>query len=633
VSQTRIEEQDDPTNLVDRNNEMSVMLDHGMSISGHERHCVFLNTGADERAGERFACISAVSGLDFPDDGRGVSVVDWDHDGDQDLWISNRNAPRIRFLRNDTNSGHNFISLLLSGNGTTTNRDAIGARVEVVLAADDSTQSASAAATIPSSATESGPQELGEKKADRLMKTRRAGEGFLSQSSRWIHFGLGDATKIEKVTVRWPGGEIEEFANLKINNRYKLKQGNDQAAEIEEGPQHPLAASTPELPAPADRFRIPMVALVPMPNLPYIEPSGQTQPLLAAADGFLLINCWSSSCLPCLKELQEFTDRADELRNAGIHVLALCFDEPSSEKRLPEAAENLLKNMGFPFSTGQATFELGMGLNTIHNTLTATGGQLPVPTSFLVDASGRLSAIYKGPVSVDTLLEDVQHSSLPAWDRFRRAANLPGTVIENEVLEKALIKGDRLSRVRLAKHLDQLGWSEASSVQYENLATKLTDQEQRQAVLGNVFFEKGIDLAKRQKWTEAAAALQSSLDNQPDSAATHYNLGIVYQQLGQQKESREHYQQAIRIAPDLVSAHVNLARLLAKEKEWDQAAVHFKKVVLARPNDGNSHYNLGVALVKQDKWKEAAEHFQTALHIRPDFTQARVYLERIRDKQ
>ena len=218
-----------------------------------------------------------------------------------------------------------------------------------------------------------------------------------------------------------------------------------------------LASSVPELPSPADRFRIPMVALVPMPNLPYIEPSGQTQPLLAAANGFLLINCWSSSCLPCLKELQEFTDRADELRNAGLHVLALCFDEPSSEKRLPEAAENLLNNMGFPFSTGQATFELGMGLNTIHNTLTATGGQLPVPTSFLVDASGRLSAIYKGPVSVDTLLEDVQHSSLPAWDRFRRAANLPGTVIENEVLEKALIKGDRLSRVRLAKHLDQLG--------------------------------------------------------------------------------------------------------------------------------------------------------------------------------
>ena len=32
----------------------------------------------DERAGERFACVSAVSGLDVPDDGRGVSVVDWD---------------------------------------------------------------------------------------------------------------------------------------------------------------------------------------------------------------------------------------------------------------------------------------------------------------------------------------------------------------------------------------------------------------------------------------------------------------------------------------------------------------------------------------------------------------------------
>ena len=109
------------------------MLDHGMSISGHERHCVFLNTGKDSRAGEQFACVSAVSGLDFPDDGRGVSVVDWDHDGDQDLWVSNRNAPRIRYFRNDTQTGNHYITLRLIGNGVTTSRDAVGARVEVFL--------------------------------------------------------------------------------------------------------------------------------------------------------------------------------------------------------------------------------------------------------------------------------------------------------------------------------------------------------------------------------------------------------------------------------------------------------------------------------------------------------------------
>jgi tetratricopeptide (TPR) repeat protein len=463
----------------------------------------------------------------------------------------------------------------------------------------------------------------------KLVKTLRAGEGFLSQSSRWIHFGLGVATKIDKVTVHWPGGDVEEFTNLQINGRYKLKQGSKSVEEVKGEQQQPLASSAPELPAPADRFRIPMVALLPMPNLPYIASSGKTQPLLTVADGPLLINCWSTSCLPCLKELQEFTDRADELRSAGINVLALSLDESNSAGELTDASENILTKMGFPFSTGQATLELGMALNTIHNTLTATGGQLPVPTSFLVDASGRLTAIYKGPVSVDTLLEDIQHSSLPPWERFKRAANLPGTVIENEVLEKALVKGDHLSRVRLARHLDQLGWSNASSIQYEKLANKLTDSDQKQKVLGNIFFEKGVYLAEQRKWAEAEAALQLSLENQPDSERTHYNLGIVYQKLGQKTKAQQHYQQAISKDPNFVSAHLNLARLLAKEQEWNQAAIHFEKVIRARPKDEKSHYNLGVMLAKQDKWKQAAEHFQTALRLRPEFPQARIYLVRV----
>ena len=81
---------------------LAQMLNTGRSFSGRERHCVFLNTGDDEGEIARFANVSAVTGLDLPDDGRAVAVVDWDHDGDLDLWISNRNAPRLRLLRTDT---------------------------------------------------------------------------------------------------------------------------------------------------------------------------------------------------------------------------------------------------------------------------------------------------------------------------------------------------------------------------------------------------------------------------------------------------------------------------------------------------------------------------------------------------
>lgn len=631
MSHTRDDVQDNPQGNDKARNELSVLLDNGASWSAHERNCVFLNTGADARADGRFASVSAVSGLDFPDDARAVIAVDWDHDGDQDLWLSNRNAPRIRFMRNDVGSNHNFLSLFLVGNGETTNRDAIGARVEVVLATEDSVGNAVRELPEDRDLIETSDPNGTATAPNRLIKTLHAGEGFLSQSSRWIHFGLGAAPEIAKVTVRWPGGELEEFANLKINGRYKLFQGgNIKQDPMQTDPAPVLASSVPELPSPADRFRIPLVALLPMPDLPFIGPFGELQPLLSVSDdGPLLINCWSTSCVPCLKELKEFTDRADEIRDAGINILALSLDQAGDAENMPGAAENLLQQMGFPFAKGRTTLELGMALNTIHNVMTTTGGQLPVPTSFLIDSSGLLTAIYKGPISVDTLLADARYSSRSRWERFHRAANLPGRIIENEILGKAMIKSDRFARMRLAKHLQELGWHHAASIQNEELAKTYPESAEKRAILGEVYLDQGILLAKQKKWAEATDAFRSSLDNHPDSKKLHYNLGIVYQKLGQKTKSRQHYQEAISKDPDFISAHLNLARLLAKEKEWNQAAIHFEKVVRARPKDEKSHYNLGVMLVKQNKWEQAAKRFQTALHLRPEFPQARIYLERV----
>ncbi|MEE3179012.1 MAG: hypothetical protein VX317_04960, partial [Verrucomicrobiota bacterium] len=72
------------------------MINAGRSFSGQERNCIFLNPGSSQAARGRFADVSSVTGLDFDDDARALSPVDWDHDGDLDLWISNRNAPRLR---------------------------------------------------------------------------------------------------------------------------------------------------------------------------------------------------------------------------------------------------------------------------------------------------------------------------------------------------------------------------------------------------------------------------------------------------------------------------------------------------------------------------------------------------------
>lgn len=150
-------------------NQLAMKIRDGQSFSGRERNCFFLNTG-----NLRFADASAAAALDLPDDARGSAMTDWDGDGDLDILLTNRNAPRVRFLRNDCASGH-WLAIRLTGDPAKNSpRDAIGARVVVW----------------------SG--------GSRLSRTLHAGDGFLSQEGKTLHFGLGKEVAIEKVTVRWP---------------------------------------------------------------------------------------------------------------------------------------------------------------------------------------------------------------------------------------------------------------------------------------------------------------------------------------------------------------------------------------------------------------------------------------------
>ncbi len=96
---------------------------NGASWSGGERNCCFLNV-----AGTRFVDVSSLSGINFNDDGRAIAICDWDRDGDQDMWLRNRSAPRIRLMRNNS-SGSRSVSIRLQG--VKSNRDGIGAVVKL----------------------------------------------------------------------------------------------------------------------------------------------------------------------------------------------------------------------------------------------------------------------------------------------------------------------------------------------------------------------------------------------------------------------------------------------------------------------------------------------------------------------
>jgi hypothetical protein len=151
---------------------------------------VFRNIGGG-RFEESTASLGAA--LTRPMVGRGAAYADIDNDGDLDLLVTENHGP-AHLLRNDGGNRHNMLRLKLVG--TASNRDGIGARVEIVL---------------PGGATRW-----------QIVKT---GSSYCSQSELPLTFGLGEAQRVAEIRVRWPGGHAETIAGAAANQTMVIQEG------------------------------------------------------------------------------------------------------------------------------------------------------------------------------------------------------------------------------------------------------------------------------------------------------------------------------------------------------------------------------------------------------------------------
>lgn len=365
------------------------LLHEDKSFSGREKHCVFLNCG-----GTSFVDISGLTGLNFPEDGRAVISCDWDFDGDLDLWVASRTAPRLRFLKNThQNASPNFMSFWLEGDGIRTNRDAVGARVDLYFRGNP----------IP------------------MSRRVTAGDSFLSQNSHWVHFHWSDPDVPERLVVHWPGGGSQEVQAPGPGRFYFWTQNQLPKPRSVPTPQADLMTQPQPVPPTSASARIVVTGRLPLPPILAHTESGDIEVPPDKLQGPLLINIWATWCGPCISELKAWTQNASAIRKSGLRILTL-----QSEPSQAPGAHKLLSGLKFPFESMDLSSVSLVHLDLFQRAYMDRWLPMPVPTSFLIDRNGEVAVIYKGPVDWDVLLKDLQLLDLNLADRRAAAVPFPG---------------------------------------------------------------------------------------------------------------------------------------------------------------------------------------------------------------
>jgi enediyne biosynthesis protein E4 len=152
------------------------------SLAGYQPKKVWVNDGAG-----RFVDVAQMVGVSDRHDGRAVALADFDGRGVLDVVVANQKGPLLLY-RNDVAPGRHWIAFDLEGGcrgdanpRACSNRSAIGAQVQVFW---------------------DGRQQLQEVSG---------GSGFSSQNERRLHFGLGSASAVDRVVIRWPSGTTQEL--------------------------------------------------------------------------------------------------------------------------------------------------------------------------------------------------------------------------------------------------------------------------------------------------------------------------------------------------------------------------------------------------------------------------------------
>ena len=444
------------------------------SVYSHQKNRCYASIGSNG-----FAEISSISGLDsrqdYFEDARAMVATDWDHDGDTDVLVMSRTGPQLRVFINKLDR-RNSISFILEGEDS--NRDAIGARVEVKL-------NASAAP---------------------IVKTVQAGSGFLSQSSKRLTFGVGAAEKIESASIYWPSGKVHRMKHLTVGTMYELAEGNEKpttktndryrlkigGSQLKGSVQQPLSDQRTLF---APRFPLP---------LPEVQvASGKWNRLKTTDDKPSVFLFWGSNgqSEQALEELNQFVG---DLEKANAEVVTVFTD--SSDLR-PDEQWKYLQDFSdsAPEIKNWTSLSVG-GIETMRIVFAHWYGKRELPESpfgLLVDGQKRVVGFYP----VDSFERNQLLADLKLCDPANRLVEDEFTESKTGFWVNSALQVD--SRKLIAR-LNNAGFKDAANDLLKNASGEV----------GNDLKNEAKDFAAMGRYDLAQQYYKAALNRDPDNIAT-----------------------------------------------------------------------------------------------------------------
>ncbi|MDA2913613.1 tetratricopeptide repeat protein [Acidobacteriia bacterium AH_259_A11_L15] len=511
-------------------------------------------------------------------------------------------------LRNDTPTSNHRVAFHLIGKQN--NRDAVGAAVTVETPGGSRT------------------------------KYVQAGTGFLSQSTRMIFFGLGSRGGPLRIRVRWPDGSEQAFAAVPVDHRITIIEGQ---AEFTAEPFRPRNVDqrvcAPQEPVPTGVVTRGYPLLYPVVVPPFTLPdlADREWSLSDLRGRPLVMNFWATWCKPCQKEMQLWKEHYAALRSAGAELLAVSVDEPDQRA----AVEEFVRQRGLPFPVLRMDAETLVRYNLFHQYLLARFFDLQIPTTFLLNGKGQVVKLYRGIVPVSQLLEDLETLQRDPIELALQALPYDGRRAMGRFVRDYLPIAGAFTRANLLSDAafyyreavaqepsDATSWYHLGSVLIRQGAFAEAENALQEALrhkppnAAELHFALGLVAQALERPEEAVRELRRAAELDPDDIQTHLQtyrqLFTLLTELNRIQEAIPVGERYVALDPENAAAHHALGLLYAKAGILEKAAASFKQALALRPDYPEALSDLGTAYAKLGRLGEAQETFERLLGLEPD---------------